>query len=62
MNPPAGGITFVIPVLNGARTLRRAIASIAAPEPARPLEIIAIDDGSVDVGRSVLDERHIRRP
>ncbi|MFL6280522.1 MAG: glycosyltransferase [Vicinamibacterales bacterium] len=42
------GITFVIPVLNGARTLRGAVSSVLAQRDGRPFEIIAIDDGSVD--------------
>lgn len=44
----AEGVSFVVPVLNGARTLRRAISSIAAQRDGRPFEIIAIDDGSID--------------
>ena len=42
------GVTFVVPVLNGAPTLRRSLASIVAQRDGRPFEIIAIDDGSID--------------
>lgn len=42
------GVTFVVPVLNGGRWLRPAIASIVAQRDGRPFEIIAIDDGSTD--------------
>lgn len=42
------GVTFVIPVLNGGRWLRPAIAGIVAERDDRPFEIIAIDDGSTD--------------
>ncbi len=42
------GVTFVLPALNGARTLRRAISSIVAQRDGRPFEIIVVDDGSVD--------------
>lgn len=48
MSATVEGVTFVVPVLNGARTLRRAIASMAAQEVGRPLEIIVVDDGSID--------------
>lgn len=44
----AEGVTFVIPVLNGGRWLRAAVASIAAQRDDRPFQIIAIDDGSTD--------------
>jgi glycosyltransferase involved in cell wall biosynthesis len=42
------GVTFVVPVLNGGRWLRPAMASILAQRDGRPFEIIAIDDGSTD--------------
>ncbi len=44
----AEGVTFVIPVLNGGRWLRAALASIAAQRDGRPFQIIAVDDGSTD--------------
>src|SRR5262245_57750075 len=42
------GVTFVLPVLNGARTLRQSVASMVAQQDGRPFEIIAVDDGSTD--------------
>jgi glycosyltransferase involved in cell wall biosynthesis len=42
------GVTFVVPVLNGGRWLRPAMASILAQRDSRPFEIIAVDDGSTD--------------
>ena len=48
MTPPPAGVTFVVPVLNGGRTLKRSLASIVAQQDGRPFEIIAIDDGSTD--------------
>ena len=54
MTPAAEGVTFVVPVLNGARTVKRALSSIVAQRDARPFEIIAIDDGSIDGSLRVL--------
>ena len=48
------GVSFVVPVLNGRRTLQRALASIAAQRDGRSFEIIAIDDGSVDGSSALL--------
>lgn len=48
MTSTALGVTFVVPVLNGGRWLRPAIASIVAQQDGRPFEIIAVDDGSTD--------------
>jgi len=48
MTATALGVTFVVPVLNGGRWLRPAMASILAQRDGRPFEIIAVDDGSTD--------------
>jgi glycosyltransferase involved in cell wall biosynthesis len=48
MTAVALGVTFVVPVLNGGRWLRPAMASIVAQRDGRPFEIIAVDDGSTD--------------
>ena len=48
MTAPGLGVTFVVPVLNGGRWLRPAMASILAQRDGRPFEIIAVDDGSTD--------------
>jgi glycosyltransferase involved in cell wall biosynthesis len=54
----AEGVTFVIPVLNGARTLTRCLSSIVAQRDERPFEILVIDDGSVDRSLQVLARMH----
>ena len=51
---PRTGVSFVVPVLNGARTLRQALAAMAAQQDGRPFEIIAIDDGSIDGSLRIL--------
>ena len=48
MTVPSLGVSFVVPVLNGGKWLRLALASIGAQRDGRPFEIIAIDDGSTD--------------
>lgn len=49
------GITVVVPVLNGARTLANTLMAIAAQaDGARPVEIIVVDDGSRDRSRDVV--------
>lgn len=45
---PALPVTVVIPAFNRAAMLPRAIASIEAQRPARPAEIIVVDDASSD--------------
>ena len=52
------GVSFVVPVLNGRRTLKRALASIVAQRDCRPFEIILIDDGSVDGSSALLNTLH----
>src|SRR5688500_4620433 len=54
------GVSFVLPVRNGARWLDEVLAAIGAQRWAGPLEIIAIDDGSTDQSRRIL-ERHATR-
>jgi glycosyltransferase involved in cell wall biosynthesis len=54
----AEGVSFVVPVLNGARTLSRSLSSIVAQRDNRPFEIIAIDDGSVDRSLHFLTKQH----
>ena len=48
MNVPPIGVSFVVPVLNGGRSLAPALASIGAQRDGRPFEVIAVDDGSTD--------------
>ena len=42
------GVSFVVPVKNGAPWLRQAVAAIQAQDDKRPFEIIAVEDGSTD--------------
>ena len=52
----APGVSFVVPVRNGAQTLRATLASIAAQnDGVRPREIILVEDGSEDGSRAILD-------
>jgi glycosyltransferase involved in cell wall biosynthesis len=44
----AAGVSFVVPVRNGASLIRDTLESIVAQADGRPLEIIIVDDGSVD--------------
>jgi glycosyltransferase involved in cell wall biosynthesis len=50
------GVSFVVPVLNGRRTLRASLAGILAQRDGRPFEVIAVDDGSTDGSRRLLEE------
>ena len=54
---PAPGVTFVIPVRNGARWLDAVLSAIRNQHWPGPTEIIAIDDRSTDSSRVMLD-RH----
>jgi glycosyltransferase involved in cell wall biosynthesis len=53
---PNRGVSFVVPILNGGRTLRRSLASVVAQQDGRPFEIIAIDDGSTDGSLRLLEK------
>ena len=48
------GVSFVVPVRNGAPWIRDTIAAIAAQADGRPLEIIVVDDRSVDGSSELL--------
>jgi glycosyltransferase involved in cell wall biosynthesis len=50
------GVSFVIPVYNGRRWLRDALDGIDAQRDGRPFEIIAVDDGSRDGSRRILED------
>ena len=58
---PRDGVSFVVPILNGARTLDAALTAILAQDDGRPMEVIAVDDGSTDRSLAIL-ERHGRDP
>ena len=52
----AAGVSFVVPVRNGAQTLRATLASIAAQDAGgRAREVIVVDDGSEDGSRAIVD-------
>ena len=48
------GVTFIVPVYDGARTLEATLASILAQDAGRPIEVVAVDDGSRDRSPDVL--------
>jgi len=51
------GISVVLPVHNGARWLERVVTAIETANWNGPLEIVAIDDGSTDGSRDILQRR-----
>lgn len=48
-------VTVIIPVLDGAGTLPRALASVSAQRPLPPAEVIVVDDGSRDASADVAE-------
>jgi glycosyltransferase involved in cell wall biosynthesis len=48
-------VSFVVPVLNGRRYLRRVLTAIAREAGSRPAEIIVVDDGSTDGARRIAE-------
>ena len=48
------GVTFIVPVYDGARTLEATLASILAQAGGRPIEVLAVDDGSRDGSPDIL--------
>lgn len=57
---PTPGVSFVIPVYNGERTLEAALAAIVAQARARAAEVLVVDDGSSD-GSLAIAERYRQR-
>jgi glycosyltransferase involved in cell wall biosynthesis len=54
MSDERQGVSFVVPVLNGEPWLDRALTAILAQDDGRPLEIVVVDDGSVDRSAEIL--------
>ncbi len=52
--PPLAGVSFVVPVKNGARWLDDALTAIFAQADGRPFEVLAVDDGSDDDSPAIL--------
>jgi cellulose synthase/poly-beta-1,6-N-acetylglucosamine synthase-like glycosyltransferase len=53
--PIVAGVSFVVPVRNGGRHLAETIGAIAAQSAGgRPIEIIAVEDGSTDDSAAIL--------
>jgi GT2 family glycosyltransferase len=48
------GVSFVVPVHNGAACIREALESILAQADGRPMEVIVVDDASQDDSSAVL--------
>jgi hypothetical protein len=57
----ATGTTFVLPVYNGERTLDAALTSILTQDSDDPIEVLVIDDGSLDTSAAIA-ERHLDDP
>jgi len=55
-NSPISGVSFVVPVHNGAACIRETLASIFAQADGRPVEVIVVDDWSRDGSSARLRE------
>jgi glycosyltransferase involved in cell wall biosynthesis len=49
------GVSFVVPVRNGGGWLEPALRAILREADGRPVEVLAVDDGSTDGSRVILD-------
>src|SRR5262245_48357140 len=47
-SPRADGVSFVVPVRNGALWLTHVLQSVLAQRVERPLEVVIVEDGSSD--------------
>jgi hypothetical protein len=54
-DPLSAGVSFVIPLYNGERTLGATLASVFAECHTRPFEVIVVDDGSSDASLRIVD-------
>ena len=53
---PLAGVTFVVPLHNGAASIAETLRSIVAQADGRPIEIIVVDDRSSDASRDRVRE------
>lgn len=58
MSAPRAGVSFVVPVKNGARWLDMVLEAILAQADGRPMEILVVDDQSTDESARIV-ERHV---
>jgi hypothetical protein len=56
------GVSFVVPVRNGAAFIRQTLESIVAQADGRLLEVVVVDDGSDDASAAILGEIEARCP
>jgi Glycosyl transferase family 2 len=56
------GVSFVVPVHNGAAWIEDALAAITAQADGRPMEIIVVDDRSSDRSEAILNRLAERMP
>jgi GT2 family glycosyltransferase len=54
------GVSFVVPVRNGAAWLDATLRAILSQADGRPMEIVAVDDGSTDGSARILGEHAAR--
>jgi glycosyltransferase involved in cell wall biosynthesis len=62
VNATSIGVSFVVPVRNGASLIRETIESIRSQADGRPFEIIVVDDGSLDGSVAVVEELALAQP
>lgn len=55
MNDSTMSVSVVIPMFNASATIERALESVAA-QSRPPLEVIVVDDGSIDTGPMVVEQ------
>lgn len=56
------GVSFVVPVHNGATSIRETLEAIVAQADGRPMEVIVVDDGSSDGSPTLLRQLAARWP
>ena len=54
------GVSFVVPVRNGAPLIRGTIESILDQPDGRPFEVIVVDDGSADESIGIVERMPVR--